>query len=401
MPSVPGWQIYIDALKSVLVAINGVVGNPGLAIIIFTLLVKVVTVPLTLKSVRSMREMQRIQPLIKEINKRYKDDKPKQQAEMMRIYQQHGYNPMGSCLPMVLQIPIFLGLYTALGQLVGLPGASGQGIEAFHHAFLWVPSLKDHDPYYIWPVLSGAIQFLSNRMAQPYGSNKNADPQQAMMNKMMGFLPLYLIVVYINFAAGAVIYWTFSALFSAVQTYFINGFGTLPDVPGFKWLPKRPLPPPSPEIQREIDELQNRRDDSKDSKALPAGAGAGKAAAYRQDAVRRAAAPATNPDGTPRRKSFMEKMIEIQEAQAAATAAAAAAREEQAADQAEIARALGTDTATLRSEETRAMNGNGNGKQTRAAGPVDETQVYTPADGNGAPLPTGSTLPRKRRKSAS
>ena len=127
MPSVPGWQIYIDLLKSVLVAINGVVGNPGLAIIIFTLLVKVVTVPLTLKSVRSMREMQRIQPLIKEVNKRYKDDKPKQQAEMMRIYQQHGYNPMGSCLPMVLQIPIFLGLYTALGQLVGLPGRERPG----------------------------------------------------------------------------------------------------------------------------------------------------------------------------------------------------------------------------------------------------------------------------------
>ena len=216
---------------------------------------------------------------------------------------------------------------------------------------------------------------------------------------------MYLIVVYINFAAGAVIYWTFSALFQAAQTYFINGFGTLPDVPGFGWLPKRPLPPPSPEIQREIDELQNRRDDSKDGKALPAGAG--KAAAYRQDAVRRAAAPATNPDGTPRRKSFMEKMIEIQEAQAAAQAAAAAAREEQAADQAEIARALGTDTTTLRSEETRPLRNeetralNGNGKRARAAGPVDETQVYTPANGNGAPLPTGSTLPRKRRKSAS
>jgi len=406
LPSVPGWQIYIDALKSILVAINGVVGNPGLAIIIFTLLVKVVTVPLTLKSVRSMREMQRIQPLIKEINKKYKDDKPKQQSEMMRIYQQHGYNPMGSCLPMVLQIPIFLGLYTALGQLVGLPGTSGPGIEAFHQAFLWVPSLKDHDPYYIWPVLSGAIQFLSNRMAQPYGSNKNADPQQAMMNKMMGFLPLYLIVVYINFAAGAVIYWTFSALFQAAQTYLINGFGTLPDVPGFKWLPKRPLPPPSPEIQQEIDEIQTRRDDSKDSKALPA---AGKAAAYRQDAVRRAAAPATNPDGTPRRKSFMEKMIEIQEAQAATTAAAAAAREEQAAGQAEIARALGTATTTLASEETRPLRSeetralNGNGKRVRATGPVDETEVYAPTNGNGngAPLPTGSTLPRKRRKSAS
>ena len=65
--------------------------------------------------------------------------------------------------------------------------------------------------FYIWPVLSGAFQFVGNRMSQPYGSNKNADSQQAMMNKIMQFMPLYLIVIYLNFAAGAVIYWTFSA----------------------------------------------------------------------------------------------------------------------------------------------------------------------------------------------
>ncbi|HEX6605287.1 MAG TPA: YidC/Oxa1 family membrane protein insertase, partial [Chloroflexia bacterium] len=228
----PIWDQFVQLLEESLKLINQWVGNPGVAIIIFTLIVKVLTLPLTLKSIKSMRETQRIQPLIKEVNKRFKDDKAKQQAEVMRLYQQHGVNPMGSCLPMVLQIPIFLALYNALITLV-------QHDQSFASAFLWVHDLSKADPLFIWPVLSGAFQFIGNRMAQPYGSTKNADPQQAMMNKIMQFMPIYLIVIYLNFAAGAVIYWTFSALFSAVQTYFINGFGTLPEVPGLGWLPKR------------------------------------------------------------------------------------------------------------------------------------------------------------------
>ena len=101
---------FVQLLEEALKLINQWVGNPGVAIIIFTLIVKVLTLPLTLKSIKSMRETQRIQPLIKEVNKRYKDDKAKQQSETMRLYQAHGVNPMGSCLPMVLRIPIFFAL---------------------------------------------------------------------------------------------------------------------------------------------------------------------------------------------------------------------------------------------------------------------------------------------------
>ena len=101
----PIWDQVRPTLEEALSLINQWVGNPGLAIIIFTLIVKAATLPLTLKSVKSMRETQRIQPLIKEVNKRYKDDKAKQQAETMRLYQAHGVNPMGSCLPMVCKSP--------------------------------------------------------------------------------------------------------------------------------------------------------------------------------------------------------------------------------------------------------------------------------------------------------
>ncbi|HUS15527.1 MAG TPA: YidC/Oxa1 family membrane protein insertase [Chloroflexia bacterium] len=373
---IPGWQQFVEILAQILQFINQSVGyNPGLAIIIFTLLVKVATLPLTLKSVKSMREMQRIQPLIKEVAKRFKDDKPAQQAETMRIYQQHGVNPAGSCLPMVIQIPIFMALYQALGGLVGLIGTDAHLRDPhFAEAFLWVPNLAVQDPYYIWPVLSGAFQFVGNRMAQPYGSNKNVDPQQAMMNRIMQFMPLYLIVIYLNFAAGAVIYWTFSAIFSALQTYFVNGFGTLPDVPGFKWLPKRPLPPPPPEILAEIEALDARADAEKRAGRSSS------AAAYRQPS--RAAARSTAVAETPgRKKSFMEKMMDqaiaAQEAQQAARAAQETTTDAPAED-AEVAE----DTA-YRVRPARTRNGNGNGS-------VAEDEM--------AVLPTGSTLPRKRKK---
>jgi len=369
IPAVPGWQQFVDLLKFSLVEINHLVGNPGLAIIIFTLIVKILTFPLILKSFRSMREMQRIQPLIKEVNKQYKDDKAKQQSEMMRIYQVHGVNPAGSCLPMIIQMPIMLALYSALNDLV-------RNNHDFTTPFLWVGTLAIADPFHIWPVLSGIVQFLSNRMAQAYGSNKNTDPQTAMMNRIMQFLPLYLIVIYLNLPAGMVIYWTFSALFSAMQTYFINGFGTLPDVPGFSWLPRRPLPAPTADILEEMAAVDAQADADKAPRKSPS-----TAAAYRLATNRAEVSGSTSSIGsTPgKRKSFMEKMMEQAIAAQEAQQAAAAARAAQ----------------------------NGNGAETRLLGPAegpapaedDATRHLTTINGNGAEsdLPTGSTLPRKRK----
>jgi YidC/Oxa1 family membrane protein insertase len=355
----PIWDQIIQALEAVLRFIDQGVGNAGLAIIIFTLIVKAATLPLTLKSVKSMRETQRIQPLIREINKRYKDDKPKQQAETMRLYQEHGVNPMGSCLPMVIQLPIFFALYQALIGLVNHD-------PHFAGAFLWVPNLAKADPYYIWPILSGAFQFLGNRMSQPYGSNKNVDSQQAMMNKIMQFMPLYLIVIYLNFAAGPVIYWTFSAIFSAVQTYFINGFGTLPDVPGFHWLPKRPLPAPTPQILEEVAAIDARADVEKGKRP------ASSAAAYKIAANR----PATGANGQPRRKGFMEKMMEQ----------AAAAQEAQAAQKAALA-GDGAETRALDPAEAPSAPGNG----------LTARGFTARSDENGADLPAASALPPRRK----
>jgi YidC/Oxa1 family membrane protein insertase len=329
---IPGWIQFVQLLEQILITINHWVGNPGLAIIIFTFGVKLLTLPLTMKSFKSTREMQRVQPLIKEIAKRYKDDKAKQQAETMRVYSAHGVNPMGGCLPMLVQLPIFFALYQALTSLVGGVGnvtpSTVDPIEqlAFQQAFLWVPNLAKADPFYIWPVLSGIFQFIQQRMSMPYGYSKSADPQQAMMNRIMQFMPIYLVVIYLSFPAGVVIYWTFSGIFTAMQTFLINGFGSLSEVPGLTWLPKRPLPPPDPAIIAEMEEIDARAEaERKGGAARPAGATANRTAAYLEN---RRAIPATGPDGKPRRKSFMEKMmeqaVEAQERQQALAAEQAA-----------------------------------------------------------------------------
>ncbi|MGI8587538.1 MAG: membrane protein insertase YidC [Chloroflexia bacterium] len=373
---VPGWIQVVQLLKGLLQAINSVVGSPGIAIIIFTFIVKTAMLPLTLKSFRSMRQMQRIQPLIKEVNKRYKDDKTKQQAEVMRVYKEHGVNPAGGCLPALIQMPIFFALSQALYELVGLrPPVHGD--PSFTHAFLWVPSLAHADPLFIWPVVSAFLQFINTRVSQPYGVNKNMDSQQAMTNNIMQFMPVMMLVFYSNFPAGAVIYWTFQALFGIVQTYFVNGFGTLPDLPGLHWLPKKPLPVPTPRILEEVAEIDARADTEKRPARVSkpviavAAASGGAAAAYRLPDRRPQIATNGNTDGN-RRKGFMEKMME--------QAQALAAEQERVKQEAAAARAA-------ESEAVEATDGNGFKAKVGGNGSGMES----------AEMPTAATLPAKRK----
>ena len=200
----------------------------------------------------------------------------------MKIYSEHGVNPMLGCLPMLLQLPIFFALYQALIGLVSpqvhatvpmlwLPAvttaASAQ--TAFAQQFLWIPNLASHDPLYVMPVLAALFQFLSQRMSIPFGYSKTADPQQATMNRMMQFMPLMIIVFYSNFAAGAVLYWAASAMFQAVQQYFITGFGALAEFPGLTWLPKKELPKITPKVLARIEEEQ-RKESKRPAEDTPA-----------------------------------------------------------------------------------------------------------------------------------
>ena len=379
---IPGWNLLVNGLASLLIFINNTVGgNPGLAIIIFTVIVRLATLPLTLKSLQSSRNMQAVQPLVKVVQQRYKDDKQKQQQEVMRIYSEHGVNPMLGCLPMLLQLPIFFALYQALIGLVTpqvhvdlpmlwVPAVSATGaVQApFAQPFLWIPSLAGFDPLYIMPVISVLAQFLQQKMSIPFGYSKTADPQQQTMNRMMTWMPIFFMVFYINFASGAVLYWAASSLFGAVQQYFITGFGSLAEFPGLRWLPKKELPKITPKVLARLEEEEKKeaRRQVSDEPETPAPAPAAAAPSkYRSD---QQPVPANVTDNRPQAKGLWARMLEqaiaAQEAQQAARATQEAG--------ATAGAAPGDDAPTRRlpsdGVETVRMNGSpANGSQPAAA----------------------------------
>lgn len=180
----------------------------GWAIIILTIIIKIVLYPLTLKSFTSMKELQKIQPLMKEIQQQYKDDKQKMNQELMRLYQEHKINPMGGCLPMLLQIPILFALYKVFYQAIELRHTP------FHIVGTWLPDLSAADPYYITPILMGASQFVMQKMTPTAG-----DPTQ---QKVMLLMPVLFTFLFLNFPSGLVIYWLISNILSIIQQAYIN-----------------------------------------------------------------------------------------------------------------------------------------------------------------------------------
>ncbi len=183
----------------------GYVHNYGIAIIILTILIKVIFWPLGNKSYKSMKEMQKLQPKMAALREKYKDDKTKLSQESMALYKTHKVNPLGGCLPMIVQIPVFFGLYKCLLY----------AIELRHSPlFWWIQDLSAKDPYYITPIIMGATMFIQQKMT-PTG----ADPMQA---KIMLFMPIIFTFMFLNFPSGLVIYWLFNNIISIGQQVYIN-----------------------------------------------------------------------------------------------------------------------------------------------------------------------------------
>lgn len=242
--SIPVWNQFVGLMKLGLETLAHLTGSPGLAIIIFTVLIKLVLTPLTLRTIKSQRAMQDLQPKIKALQKRYGSDRQKLSAETMRLYQTHNVNPTASCLPILFQLPIFWGLYQSLTELSHTNGGP------FQQAFLWLPSLSTPDALHIMPFVAAIFQLVQTRMSMPTGKYKPTDPQQKMMTQMMQFLPITVIIFGWGFPSGLVLYWATQSVFGAVQQYFITGWGALRD-----WVPFLPevvrYTPPDPD---EIDE---------------------------------------------------------------------------------------------------------------------------------------------------
>lgn len=204
-----GWfgnkfAFLVKPLLKTLEFFYGITGNYGWSIIFLTLIIKLIFFPLTHKSFKSMKGMQKVQPYIKLIQERNKGDRQKINEEMLELYKKHKVNPLGGCLPMLLQIPVFIALYHALFFSIELRGAPFMG---------WIQDLSVSDPYYVTPVLMGVTMFLQQRLSPSVG-----DPVQ---QKIMMFLPLVFTFLFMSFPSGLVIYWTVNNILTISQQYYI------------------------------------------------------------------------------------------------------------------------------------------------------------------------------------
>jgi len=185
------------------------VGNYGVAIILLTVLTRVLFYPLTVKSMRSMKAMQALQPQVNALRNKHKSDPQRLQKETLELYRKYNVNPMGGCLPMVAQVPIFYGLYLALSLAVELQNAKFLCLGRFFGVDLWICDLAAHDPTYVLPVLMGVTMFIQQKMSPTSG-----DPRQA---KMMLVMPFVFTFMFLNLPSGLVLYWTVSNILQITQ----------------------------------------------------------------------------------------------------------------------------------------------------------------------------------------
>lgn len=201
-----GFLTFIaDPLFTVLSWINNLVGNWGWSIILLTILIKAVFYPLSAASYKSMAGMKKLQPRMKTLKERYKDDRQKYQMEMMALYKKEKINPAGGCLPILIQIPVFIALYWALLESVELRQAPFA---------LWWQDLSAPDPYYVLPVLMGASMWVMQKL--------NPAAMDEIQRKVMMIMPIALTFLFLSFPQGLVLYWVVNNILSMTQQWYIN-----------------------------------------------------------------------------------------------------------------------------------------------------------------------------------
>lgn len=202
-----GWFTFAaKPLFALLLWLHGIFGNWGWAIIALTFIIRVVLYPLTHKGMMSMQKMKELAPKMKEIKEKYSKDPARMNAATMDMYKKHGANPLGGCLPMLLQIPVFFAIYRVLLNAVELQGAPW---------ILWITDLSRMDQYYVLPILMGASMFLQQRMTP----NNFTDPLQ---EKIFKYLPVIFTFFFVTFPSGLVLYWFINNLFSVAQQFIVN-----------------------------------------------------------------------------------------------------------------------------------------------------------------------------------
>lgn len=197
----------VQQVITVLYNMTATVGLPnyGLAIIIMTIIVKILLYPLTKKQIESTKAMMAMQPKMKAIQEKYKNDKQRLNMELANLYKQENVNPLAGCLPLLVQMPIMIGIF--------------YGIRDFHYVgptnFLWIQSISNPDPMYILPVLSALTTFVQSKQTMP-------DTSSAQNKMMLYFMPLFIGYISFSFPAGLVLYWVVMNLMQIGQQALMN-----------------------------------------------------------------------------------------------------------------------------------------------------------------------------------
>ncbi len=202
--------------KIIVFLYSNVVANYGIAIILLTIIVRLLLVPLSITQTRSMVKMQKIQPELKELQKKYKDDKQRLQQETMDFYKKHNVNPLSGCLPLILQLPVFFALFQALrnpSEIVTnvLGKFEINGVLNHNYNFLWM-NLNERDPYYILVILMVGTMFLSMKMT-------TTDPKQS---KIMYIMPVVFGFISFTFPSGILVYWVTTNIWSIGQQWIVS-----------------------------------------------------------------------------------------------------------------------------------------------------------------------------------
>lgn len=229
------WGAFVNLITSLIDSLHNVAGSWGLAIILFTVLIKVVTWPLNAKQVRSQKATQALQPRVKALQEKYKDDREALAREQMKLYQEAGVNPLSGCFPMLLQLPVWFALYQAIFNLAN-NGRLGEG-------FLFIPNLANpgdtfqglgwaldfanysqYWPYLILPVLTMASQVVISRMmmAATPTVGSGDDPTQNIMKQMNTIMPVMFGFFALQFPAGLALYWVTNNVLTGLQYFLLN-----------------------------------------------------------------------------------------------------------------------------------------------------------------------------------
>lgn len=224
--------LYQPLFQSLLFLTKILGGSLGLSIIALTLLLRFVLIPLTIPSLRSAQKIKDLKPELDKLKAKYGDDKKQLQMEQLKLYQQHGVNPAAGCLPTLIQFAILIAMYQVLMDFITKNGALG-GINL---NFLWF-NVSQPDPIYILPLLTGVSQLLLSLMLSPAIEHhpettkaKTEDVQEmaeTMQQQMLFIMPVMTAVLALRFPSGLALYWLITTIFSAVQQYFVSGWGGL------------------------------------------------------------------------------------------------------------------------------------------------------------------------------